>query len=330
MKKIISKSRKKTPWSGLPEATALQVFIDDCNLNNYNKRHPQSTDTGEAALLNSFEVSECRRCMSSDIQKFGYTANGIRRFRCKECGKTFTVLTNTIFDSHKIPLSEWLDFLLSIFGYGSFSLISKNNRNAYNTTRFWMDKVFLVLRKYQDTLVLSGELQLDETYYKVRNEDIESRDDGKQYRGISRNQICIGIACDKHQVVCRILGNGKPTRQAVLDAFSPRIEKGSTISHDREQAHDPLVETLGLKSLQYDAREIKRLPDSENPLNQVNQYCRLLKLFLKAHSGFIRDDIQDYLNLYCFIMNPPNDKHLKVENFMNQAFGCRIVHRYRD
>jgi hypothetical protein len=76
-------------------------------------------------------------------------------------------LTNTIFDSHKIPLSEWLDFLLSIFGYGSFSLVSKSNRNAYNTTRFWMDKVFLVLREYQDTLVLSGELQLDETYYKV-------------------------------------------------------------------------------------------------------------------------------------------------------------------
>jgi transposase-like protein len=330
MKKIISKSRKKTPWSGLPEATALQVYIDDCNLSNYNRRHPQCTDTGEAALLNSFEVSECRRCMSSEIQKFGYTANGIRRYRCKECGKTFTVLTNTIFDSHKIPLSEWLDFLLSIFGYGSFSLVSKSNRNAYNTTRFWMDKVFLVLREYQDTLVLSGELQLDETYYKVRNEDIESRNDGKQYRGISRNQICIGIACDKSRVICRILGNGKPTRQAVLDAFGTRIEKGSTISHDREQAHDPLIETLGLKSLRYDARKIKKLPDSENPLNQVNQYCRLLKLFLKAHSGFIRDDMQDYLNLYCFIMNPPNDKHLKVENFMNLAFDCRILHRYRD
>lgn len=330
MKKIISKSRKKTPWSGLPEATALQVYIDDCNMSNYNRRHPQCTDTGEAALLNSFDVSECRRCMSSEIQKFGYTANGIRRYRCKECGKTFTVLTNTIFDSHKIPLSEWLDFLLSIFGYGSFSLVSKSNRNAYNTTRFWMDKVFLVLREYQDALVLSGELQLDETYYKVRNEDIESRNDGKQYRGISRNQICIGIACDKSSVICRILGNGKPTRQAVLDAFGTRIEKGSTISHDREQAHDPLIETLGLKSLRYDAREIKKLPDSENPLNQVNQYCRLLKLFLKAHSGFIRDDMQDYLNLYCFIMNPPNDKHLKVENFMNLAFDCRILHRYRD
>jgi hypothetical protein len=33
-------------------------------------------------------------------------------------------------------LSEWLDFMLSVFGYGSFRLVSKSNRNAYNTTRY--------------------------------------------------------------------------------------------------------------------------------------------------------------------------------------------------
>jgi hypothetical protein len=39
-------------------------------------------------------------------------------------------------------LSEWLDFMLSVFGYDSFRLVSKSNRNAYNTTRYWMDKMF--------------------------------------------------------------------------------------------------------------------------------------------------------------------------------------------
>jgi hypothetical protein len=42
-----------------------------------------------------------------------------------------------------------------------------------------MEKVFLVLREYQGTLVLSGEVELDETFYKVRNSDIKRRDDGK-------------------------------------------------------------------------------------------------------------------------------------------------------
>ncbi|MDA3821184.1 MAG: hypothetical protein PF450_01040 [Bacteroidales bacterium] len=124
MKTIISKSRRRTPWSGVENATTLQSFIDECTQNNYHKKHPKPTETGEAELLISFDIAECRRCGSSKIQKFGYTPNGIRRYRCKECGRTFTVLTDTIFDSHKIPLTEWLDFLLSIFGHGSFNLVS--------------------------------------------------------------------------------------------------------------------------------------------------------------------------------------------------------------
>ena len=55
----------------------------------------------------------------------------------------------------------------------------------------------------------------------------------------------------------------------------------------------------------------------------------MLKLFLASHSGFIREDLQDYLNLFCFIMNQPKDKHEKVEKFMNMAVCCRILLRYR-
>ena len=330
MKNIRSKSRRRTPWSDVTDATELQTFIDDCNQNNYYKRHPQLADAGEATLLNSLEIKECRHCQSSNIQKFGYTSNRIRRFRCKDCGRTFTVLTNTIFDNHKIPISEWVDFLLSIFGYGSLNLVSKSNRNAYNTTKFWIEKVFLVLHEYQNNLVLTEELELDETYYKVMTNDIEYKQDGKQYRGLSRNQICIGIACDKTNVICFVEGKGKPTKQGTLEAFCSHIEKGATIKHDMEQAHSLLVETLDLKSIAFDSREIKKLPDSENPLNRVNQYCRLLKIFLNAHSGFKRDDLQNYLNLFSFVMNPPGDKQKKVEKFMNQALDCRIVHRYRD
>lgn len=42
------------------------------------------------------------------------------------------------------------------------------------------------------------------------------------------------------------------------------------IKHVREQAHTALVEALDRKSIKYEAREITKLPDSENPLNLVN------------------------------------------------------------
>jgi len=98
MKKIRSKSRRKTLWSDMLEATALQAFIDESNQDNYHRKHPVISDTGEAELLNSLDVQKCRHCRSNTIQRFGFTANGVRRFRCKVCGRTFYILTNTIFE----------------------------------------------------------------------------------------------------------------------------------------------------------------------------------------------------------------------------------------
>lgn len=192
-----------------------------------------------------------------------------------------------------------------------------------------MEKVFLVLRGYQDSIILADEIELDETYYKVRKGDIQRQGNGNEYRGLSRNQLCIGVACDKHRVICFVEGAGKPSRQRTLDTFKTRIKPGSTLIHDIEKSHNALIEDLGLESIVFDARQLMNIPDSENPLNRVNQYCRMLKRFLNAHSGFIRKDLQDYLNLFSFIMNEPQDKHQKVEEFIIRAVSCRITHRYR-
>jgi len=34
---------------------------------------------------------ECRNCKSSQVRKYGKTQSGSQRYRCNECGKTFTL-----------------------------------------------------------------------------------------------------------------------------------------------------------------------------------------------------------------------------------------------
>lgn len=82
------------------------------------------------------------------------------------------------------------------------------------------------------------------------------------------------------------------------------------MSHDMEQAHGLLAKTRRLRSSVYDARQIRQRADSENSLNRINQHLRML-------------------NLFCFVMNHPKDKHEKVEKLMGTAVNCRILHRYR-
>lgn len=216
----------------------------------------------------------------------------MNRYRCSKCGTTFTITTGTIFQDHKIPISGWIDFCPGIFRYQSFNSISKSNRNAYTTTKYWLSKLFLILEDYQKDIMLGGQVYLDETFIKVRKGDIEYKQGDREYRGISRNQMCIGMACDKMRTIAICHGPGKTTKERTSQCFISHIKRGSTLIHDEEKAHDILVKELGLESRCYNARCCRSLSDKENPLYQINRRCFLLKRFLSSHSGFIRYDIQ--------------------------------------
>ena len=51
----------------------------------------------------------------------------------------------TLFDSRKIPLSEWVEFLLHLFEFHSVKTSARDNRNAESTGKYWLAKVFSAL-----------------------------------------------------------------------------------------------------------------------------------------------------------------------------------------
>ena len=327
---IYSRSRRRTPWTDKASVTPLESFLDDHAAKEYSRRHPHISDTGESEFLNTFEPVACPHCGNGRYKRYGYLRTGLRRYRCLECGKTFTILAGTLFENHKQPISEWIDTCLELFSEQSFEAISKANRKAYNTTRYWIDKIFLALKGTQDGIMLSGDVYIDETYLKVIKRDVEKRTDGKEYRGISRNQICIGIAYDGMHVYCCILGHGKPSQKSVCEAFKDHIAPCSTLIHDKEKAHKRLVQELELKSIEYDSKGLKEVPDSENPLEPINRRCYELQRLMRRHPGFSRDDLPGYLDLFSYIHNPPQDKYEKVENLIKRILENPNSLKYRD
>lgn len=190
--------------------------------------------------------------------------------------------------------------------------------------------MFLTLENSQNNVILSGTVWLDETYYSLMMRERVRNESGRLLRGLSRNQICIGVATDKKHTICFVEGFGKPSQKRSYDAFKNHIAPGSTLIHDKEKTHKKLVEKLGLKSVSYSSAELKGLADSENPLDTVNRIHCLLKMFLNAHSGFSRDDLQNYLNLYSFVINPPSDHLEKVEKIIKMVFENPKSLKYRE
>lgn len=307
----------------------FEHFCEDTMDEWYDAKHRKPSDS-ELALVNGLPVKCCPHCGHDRFKRSGYYRNGTRRYRCLGCGRAFSPLTGTLFDSHKIPISEWLEYLIHLFEFHSVMSSARDNRNVKNTGKYWISKVFAVLSDCQKDVVLSGRIYLDETYFSVKPKE-EEKKDGKLYRGLSRNKICVATATDGRHVYLTVCGRAKPSKTRLLKSFSGHIMKGSTIVHDGEKSHSALIGAFKLKEELHKSEETKGMEDKENPMEPINAVHRALKRFMRSHPSYDRDTLQDWLNLFWFIaVNKDKKPYEKAKKFIRMAILTHKVVRYRE
>lgn len=293
----------------------------------YDAKHPKAS-IDEVRLVNSLPIDSCPRCGSKDFIRYGFRKDGIQVYKCLECERKFNPLTGTLFDSHKIPISEWVEFLIHLFQFQSTKVASIDNRNAYSTGIYWKRKVFRVLEGYQDDIIMNDTFIIDETYYSLLERDSEKKD-GKLYRGLSRNQICIVTMVDKKKAFLMPCGFGKPSAKRLRQAVSSHIRDKSTMFDDGENAHEFLVKEKEVKRMTYTTKETKVMKPEENPLQPINELHKYFRRFMRSHGGYDRDDIQDYCNLFAFIYNHNADPAKMVLDFLKRDLKVKEIIRYR-
>ena len=121
-----------------------------------------------------------------------------------------------------------------------------------------------------------------------------------------------------------------PTIKSTETAFINCIKEGSKLIHDDEKSHKVLINKLKLIDECYKSAELKILEDKENPLRKINHQCDLLRQFLNAHSGFDRKDLQNYLNLYCFMNSGKHSKLEKVNELLILCLTTKVSLKYRN
>lgn len=318
-----------TPWDGLPgeDVAPAQRVVMLGHRSMYDFRHEPFE--GDIEFFNSYRRDRCPLCGSGRIQRAGFARSGLQRYFCPACAKHSTPVTGTIFEDRKLPLTAWSDFLVQLFSHDSFASMTREDRRAETTHPYWVAKTFAVLEGIQDGVVLGGDVQIDEAYYPVALRDAV-RVDGKLLRGLSRNQMCIGVGCSGPRSVYLWEGFGKTSSKKTLAAFGERIGKGSHLIHDMERGHAALVRKLGLTESVYNSKEVSKLPDAQNPLAQVNRACFMVKHFLDSHSGFKRDNLQGFLDVFYVIANPPEHKMEKAAMVLDRAMLMPKTLRYRE
>lgn len=330
MNKIISKSRRATPWDKSEERSASQTFIRNETNKHYTQRHQKLKDSEECMMINAVPVNRCPYCGSGNIKRNGKNPNGIQKYYCLNHNGNFLPTSGTIFEDRRIPITEWIEYWRNLLEYVSLTADSWNNKNAFTTSKYWFKKTCLLLEHIQDEIILSGTVYYDELFYSLRNDQITKKPDGKKPRGHSKNQMCIGVATDGQHTIIKYLGTGEPTQKAILEAFIGHIEPESTLITDKHRGHKKLVSALHLRNIEYDSKTLKGLNDADNPMNPVNQKHNHLRKFLDAHSGFDREELTDYINLFLLDTNPPKDKLEKIDILLNLGFQTAVTLKYRD
>ena len=295
----------------------------------YDARHPEVPQT-EIDFVNHSKIEHCPRCGGTVIKKNGFYPSGMQCYRCMSCGRKFSPLTNTIFDSHKIPMSEWYQYLLYLFEFHSLTTTARDSRNAVSTGKYWLLKVFIVLKDIQENVVLSGNIYFDEMFFPVVTRKIK-RKNGKKLRGISTNLIAVAVALDDSGNMVMINEKtNKPSDTTTMFALAKHIQPGSHLVHDGENSHSILVETLHLTEEVHPTAETKGLPDSKNPLDPINNLQSFIRRYMDEHGGYARDQLQDWMNLVWFVLSEPRNRYEKLRKFINMAVLTRERLRYRD
>ena len=293
------------------------------------QKHPKKASPEEIELVNSIEVDRCPRCGSTDFVCKGKSKSGFKRLLCNNCFRTFSPLTGTLFDSRKIPISEWFEFLTNLCSYESLSQSSLTNMNAQSTGAYWLKKTMAAIESCQSHATLSGRVYIDETYFKSTREGTFLVR-GRKPRGLSKNLWCAATARDEDGHCCLIVcGRGKPDSERILSALLPHIAKGSTIIHDGENSHGKLVAALGGAEEIYTTEMTKGLPDKRNPMETINELHRYLKMFMSNHGGYRRQSLQGWLNLFYMVFTSfgnPAEFSMRVIRMM---LKCRKIIRYR-
>ena len=232
--------------------------------------------------------------------------NGPRpRFRCPSCGARFGLLTGTVFANAKLPLHKVMRIVEVMCHNASLRLIELTCEVSHNTAFLWRHKVFSTVSGWQDHVVLSGRVWIDEMYF----EDTRvGREPGSpRRRGLSRDKVCVVVAIDSHKQALAIASeNGKPSTERINRALKEHIRRGSTVVHDCERAHNALVRDLGLVDERYKA--VTTDPVYLEQMALVNHLCSWIRRYVGRFACMRSENLQAYLDWFVYLHRVHRDE----------------------
>jgi len=251
------------------------------------------------------EARRCPHCRTKGAVIRG-RSNGLKRYCCKGCGRTFNALTGTALA--RLRKKELWSAFAEGLSDGDTVEGAAARCGVANTTSFRWRHRFLAAVKGGD-VKLKGIVEADETYVldsrkgaKKLDRKPRKRGGVAKKRGLSREQVPILVAADRSgTTVTHVLPDTMAA--TIRPHLETALEPDALLVTDGAPFFPPCARVLGLthQPLDHKAGERRR---GDLHLNTVNSRHERLKSFLRGRRGVATKYLGSYLAWYHLAILP--------------------------
>ena len=263
---------------------------------------PEGAASLAAIELGVDDERRCPHCGAGGAVSRG-KARGLRRFRCKDCGRTFGALTGTALSGlhHK---ERWLAFGASLAEGETIKESAERCGIAPSTAHRWRHRFLAAVRQAPDRL--AGIVEADETFV-LESRKGERKLDRKprrrggkaRKRGLSREQVPILVAADR---TGETLSHTLPALNAksVKEVLEPVVARDALLVSDANRCYPPVAAALDIPHESINASAGERVRGALH-IQTVNSRHSQIKDFLRGFRGIATKYLDSYLRWFHLI-----------------------------
>lgn len=263
------------------------------------------------ALLDGRESAlvRCAHCGGADVSKWGQ-ANGLQRYRCRDCRRTCNALTGTSLARlrHK---AVWLGFGAALQQTLSVRKSAKACGVAVSTAFRWRHR-FLAAPAADKPTQLSGIVEADETFFRRSYKgsrgwtrpaaDAPVPDRAPRRRGAPTGrrgtpldqQVPVLIMRDRHKTTSDAVLNNL-TAQAIGAHLIPLLAPDTLLCTDTGSTYGVIARQIGIRHEPINVSAGAYVRDGVFHIQNVNAYDSRLKAWMQPFNGVATRYLPSYL-----------------------------------
>lgn len=246
---------------------------------------------------------QCPACTSRRYHRHGH-ANGLQRYRCRDCGRTYNDLSGTPLARLRLR-DKWLDYLGTVLDSTSVRKAAAQVGVHRNTAFRWRHR-FLDRPKHDRPQRLQGIAEADEMFILesqkgARKLDRPARKRGGRAsrRGISGELDCILVARDRGgQTIDAVVGRGALTAAQLERHLLPRLDRQVLLVSDAHGAYRSFARKHGIAHEAVNLRagvRVRRGAAGVIHVQNVNAYHQRFRQWLSQFRGVASRYLPNYL-----------------------------------